>query len=124
MKCVATIGMRLKALSFVAACAGLAPAASGQEALRATRTVESVRVEVTWVASQAELEAKRREYGAKWVPRTVINTKLEAFSVLGTRDGELVCLIFAPKPARFDDRDNTSLGHELLHCFGFDHARG
>lgn len=124
MKRLATIGTRLKAPSFVAACAGLAPAAAGQEALRATRTVESVRVEVTWVASQAELEAKRREYGAKSVSRTVIETKLEAFSVLGTRDGELVCLIFAPKPARFDDRRNTSLGHELLHCFGFNHEKG
>ena len=61
MKRLATIGTRLKAPSFVAACAGLAPAAAGQEALHATRTVESVRVEVTWVASQAELEAKREQ---------------------------------------------------------------
>jgi hypothetical protein len=114
--------MRLNALAFVGVCAALAPAASGQDALRLTRTVESVRVEVTWVASQAELKAKSREYGVRWVPKTVINTKLHAFSVLGTRDGELVCLIFAPKPERFDDRVNTSLGHELLHCFGFSHA--
>jgi hypothetical protein len=74
-----------------------------------------------WVKSRAELEAKRREFGTPRPANSVIHSTLEAFSVLGRRDGELVCLIFAPRPTRFDGGKATSLGHELLHCFGFSH---
>lgn len=108
--CAAAAGLSLGPVSLVS-----------QEALRQTSVVESVRVEVVWTGSQAELDARRREYAGQRPKSSVIQEKLEAFSVLGRRDGELVCLIFAPKPARFDDRINTSLGHELLHCFGFSH---
>ena len=93
----------------------------GDDALRQTIRVETVRIEVTWTRDEAELEAKRREYGTPRPPKGVIEQKLAAFSVLGKRNDELVCLIFSPKPPRFDDRINTSLGHELLHCLGFSH---
>jgi hypothetical protein len=113
--------MRSKPFSVVVVtCLGLSPTLASQP-LHSTISIESVRIEVTWVSSQAELDARRREYGTPRPAGTVIPENLQAFSVLGKRDGELVCLIFAPKPARFDDRVNTSLGHELLHCFGFSH---
>jgi hypothetical protein len=117
-----TIRMPSKALSAAtAAWLYLAPPAWSQQTLRPTLAIEAVRIQVTWVDSRAELEAKRREYGTPRPAAGVVRETLEAFSVLGRRNGELVCLIFAPKPARFDDRVNTSLGHELLHCFGFNH---
>jgi len=84
-------------------------------------TVSSVRVEVIWIETQAEMDRKRREYGSRIATASVIKTSLEGFSVLGKRDGELVCLVFSPKPERFDDDITTTLGHELLHCFGFSH---
>ena len=74
-----------------------------------------VRVEVTWIESEAEMDAKRREYG-NVQPDSVIRTRLTGFSVLGRRDGELVCLIFAFKPREEDDRRTLILGHELAHC--------
>src|SRR5688572_20300342 len=74
-----------------------------------------VRVEVTWIETEAEMNAKRREYGAVR-PDSVIKTTLTGFSVLGRRDGELVCLIFAPKPRTEDDKPTLILGHELAHC--------
>ena len=107
---------------FVACLGLLLPTLCGaQEPLREILHVESVRVEVTWIETRAAMDAKRREYGRAAVGDHVIRTSLEGFSVLGKRDGEFVCLIFAPKPARFDDNINTTLGHELLHCFGFSH---
>jgi len=95
--------------------------AAEPRALQETITVNSVRIEMIWVETQAEMDRKRREYGARVVTDPVIRTSLQGFSVLGKRDGELVCLIFSPKPERFDDNINTTLGHELLHCFGFSH---
>jgi hypothetical protein len=95
-----------------AAVVGLALLASG--AVKA-QPVEPVRVEVTWVETDAEMDAKRREYGAVR-PDNVIRTKLTGFSVLGKRDGALVCLIFAPKPRTEDDKNTLVLGHELAHC--------
>ena len=102
---------------------GIAPLSEGAEprALRETTTVKSVRIEVIWIETQAEMDRKRREYGTRIVTDSVIKTALQGFSVLGKRDGELVCLVFSPKPERFDDNVNTTLGHELLHCFGFSH---
>jgi hypothetical protein len=67
------------------------------------------------------MDRKRREYGNRVVSDAVVKTALRGFSVLGKRNGELVCLIFSPKPERFDDSVNTTLGHELLHCLGFSH---
>lgn len=96
----------------VAAVAGLCLLAA--EALKAEQPAP-VRVEVTWVESQAELDAKRREFG-RVAADSVIRTKLTGFSVLGKRDGELVCLIFAPKPRDEDDKATLVLGHELAHC--------
>ena len=102
---------------------GIAPlsAAADPRALHETMNVNSVRIEVTWIETQAEMDRKRREYGSRIVTDSVIRTALRGFSVLGKRDGELVCLVFSPKPERFDDNVNTTLGHELLHCFGFSH---
>jgi hypothetical protein len=85
-------------------------------------SIDSLRIEVIWVESDAELEEKRREYGRPRPAMGVVRESLRAFSVLGRRDGELLCLIFAPRPGRFDDQVNTWLGHELLHCFGFSHG--
>jgi hypothetical protein len=84
------------------------------EALKAEQP-EPVRVEVTWVESEAEMDAKRREFG-RVAMDSVIRTKLTGFSVLGKRDGALVCLIFAPKPRTEDDKATLVLGHELAHC--------
>jgi hypothetical protein len=82
---------------------------------RVLEAQEPVRVEVEWVESDAAMDAKRREFGAVR-PDNVIRTKLTGFSVLGKRDGELVCLIFAPKPRTEDDKNTLVLGHELAHC--------
>ena len=49
-----------------------------------------------------EMNAKRREYGRPAAIDPVFRTELSGFSVLGKRDGELVCLIFFVKPERFD----------------------
>jgi hypothetical protein len=96
-------------------------AAADSRALLETMNVSSVRVEVIWVETQAEMDRRRREYGSRVVTDPVIKTALRGFSVLGKRNGELVCLIFSPKPERFDDSVNAILGHELLHCLGFGH---
>jgi hypothetical protein len=102
---------------------GIAPLSEAAEprGLHETMSVNSVRIEVIWIETQAEMDRKRREYGSRTVTDSVIKTALQGFSVLGRRDGELVCLVFSPKPERFDDNVNTTLGHELLHCFGFSH---
>jgi hypothetical protein len=109
----------------MAACLGLGielpSEAAEPRALLKTMTVNSVRIEVIWIETQADMDRKRREYGARVVMDSVIKTSLQGFSVFGKRDGELVCLVFSPKPERFDDDVNTTLGHELLHCFGFSH---
>jgi hypothetical protein len=102
---------------------GIAPLseAADRGGLLEMMNVDSVRIEVTWIETQAEMERKRREYGSRVVTDSVIKTAVRGFSVLGKRNGELVCLVFSPKPKRFDDDLNTTLGHELLHCLGFRH---
>jgi hypothetical protein len=102
---------------------GVAPLSEAADTgpLHETMNVNSVRIEVIWIETQVEMDRKRREYGTGIVTDPVIRTALHGFSVLGKRDGELVCLIFSPKPERFNDNVNTTLGHELLHCFGFSH---
>jgi hypothetical protein len=108
-----------------AACIGLGIAplseAADRRALLETLSVNSVRIEVTWIETQAEMDRKRREFGSRVVTDSVVKTALRGFSVLGKRNGDLVCLVFSPKPERFDDNLNTTLGHELLHCLGFSH---
>jgi hypothetical protein len=76
----------------------------------------AVRVEITWVTSDAQMRDLRRQYGRVPVD-SVIRTKLLAFSVLGKRDREHVCLVFAFRPNRVDDDATTSIGHEIAHCF-------
>jgi hypothetical protein len=93
----------------------LAALAAGALFSASAQPADPVLVEVTWVESQAEMDAKRREYGSVR-PDNVIRTRLTGFSVLGRRDGALVCLIFAPKPRAEDDRNTLVLGHELAHC--------
>ena len=112
-----------KLLSIACFGLGIAPPAEAADkgALLETMTVSSVRIEVIWVETQVEMDRRRREYGSRVVKDSVIKTALQGFSVLGKRDGELVCLVFSPKPERFDDSVNTTLGHELLHCLGFSH---
>lgn len=86
------------------------------EDVRPTVDLSAVRVEVTWIQSEREMGDLRRQYGK--VPRdSVIKTELKAFSVLGKREGEYVCLLFAYRPRVVDDEFTTSLGHEVAHCF-------
>lgn len=81
-----------------------------------TLDLSAVRVEMTWVTSADEMRKLRRQYGRVPVD-SVIRTELKAFSVLGKRDGQHVCLIFAFRPEKVDDDATTSLGHEIAHCF-------
>jgi hypothetical protein len=86
------------------------------EPVRATLDLSAVRVEITWVETQAEMKRLRSEHG-KAPLDSVIKTELKAFSVLGKRDGDYVCLVFAFRPRSVDDDITTSLGHEIAHCF-------
>ncbi len=69
------LGMRSPLITALAT-ALLAGHAHGEE------LAPPVRVEVTWIETEAEMNAKRREYGAVR-PDSVIRTKLTGFSVLG-----------------------------------------
>jgi hypothetical protein len=91
-------------------------AAQPTTSVQPTHDLAAVRVEITWVTSDAEMRDLRRVYGRGPVD-SVIRTKLLAFSVLGKRDGEHVCLVFAFQPRKLDDDATTSLGHEIAHCF-------
>jgi hypothetical protein len=82
-----------------------------------THHFTAFRIEVTWAESSAELERYRRQHGHKRKPGQAGRpTRLNGFSVLGKRDGELVCLIYAIMPKQVNDDLTTALGHELLHC--------
>ena len=65
---------------------GIAPLseAADSSALHETMNVNSVRIEVIWIETQAEMDRKRREYGTRIVTDSVIRTALHGFSVLGT----------------------------------------
>jgi hypothetical protein len=106
----------------------LATAASfAAERVRPTLELASVRVEVTWVADNAELAEIRRRYETPAqrsrssssigdIYANAVHDAVRAFSVLGKRNDEWVCLIFAERPMTVNDARMLQLGHELGHC--------
>jgi hypothetical protein len=99
----------------------------GAERVRPTLELGGLRVEITWVADGAELAEIRERYetplqrsrssagiGDIYAARS--HEAVRAFSVLGKRDDEWVCLIFAERPITVNDARTLQLGHELAHC--------
>ena len=110
------------ALTSLLAISNTAPADA--EWIDPTLDLASVLVEVTWVADERELADIRKRYetplqrskaGASTYGKRPDDGIL-SFSVLGKRDGNWVCLIFARHPQRVDDERTLQLGHELVHC--------
>jgi hypothetical protein len=94
---------------------------SAGEVIRPTLELTNVRVEVHWMASSADIRLEAQKYRVDLPSATFGSSRVyagrhEGFSILGKRDGELVCLIFVRKPAHVDDDRTTAVGHELLHC--------
>jgi hypothetical protein len=77
-----------------------------------------LKLEVTWVRSNAEIEGARKRHGAELEQQghRRVPQKPEGFAVLVGRNGELVCRLWVLKPENVDDERTTALGHELLHC--------
>ena len=88
------------------------------EAIQPTIDFSAMKLEVTWVRSNAEIEHARKRYGAEIEEEghRRVPQKPEGFAVLVRRDGELVCRLWVLKPGNLDDERTTALGHELLHC--------
>jgi hypothetical protein len=95
----------------------LARLAHGED-VKATVDVSEMKVEVTWVQSNAEIEDARKRYGAEIEQQghRRVPQQPEGFAVLVRRNGELVCRLWSLKPRSVDDARTTALGHELLHC--------
>ena len=87
-------------------------AANASERIRPTTSIDSLRLEVTWVESREELTEVVKRYGADRRSAAYAN----GFSVLVKVDGELVCRLFVKAPQRVDDDRTLTLGHELMHC--------
>ena len=94
------------------------------ELIEPTLDLSAVLVEVTWVADSLELAEIRKRYESR-LQRSQAGPRLgpyrrddgvKSFSVLGKRNGEWVCLIFAERPQVVNDSRTTYLGHELAHC--------
>jgi hypothetical protein len=94
------------------------------ERIEPTLDLSAVLVEVTWVADSLELAEIRKHYESR-VQRSQAGPRLgpyrrddgvKSFSVLGKRNGEWVCLVFAERPQVVNDSRTTYLGHELAHC--------
>jgi hypothetical protein len=77
-----------------------------------------VLVRVTWVENMQELAQRARATGAV-VPRN----GARAFTVLkrNVQTGQMICEITAVRPRMWDDTNMDALGHELMHCYGYDH---
>ena len=92
-----------------------------------TLELNTVLVEVTWVADSDELAEIRKRYespvqrsrasaGFGGAFRNRPDDGIKGFSVLGKRDGAWVCLIFVERPQVVNDARTLQLGHELAHC--------
>jgi hypothetical protein len=89
------------------------------DTIKPTLDLTALRLEVIWVASNAELAAIRNRYCAdprcrpssRYVPK-----QPEGFSVVAVRDGEPECLVVVQRPESVDDLRTLILGHEVLHC--------
>jgi hypothetical protein len=101
----------------VLALALLAGPAHGEH-VKQTIELGEMKLEVTWVRSNAEIEHARKRYGAETVDKghRRVPQKPEGFAVLVSAEGELVCRLWILKPVNVDDERTTALGHELLHC--------
>ena len=101
----------------VFALASLAGPAHGDD-IQPTIDFRAMKLEVTWVRSNAEVEHARKRYGAEIEQKghRRVPQKPEGFAVLVRSDGELVCRLWILKPGNVDDERTTALGHELLHC--------
>jgi hypothetical protein len=111
--------------TFLALLALVTLAASAQ---RIVPTVDfsRMKLEITWVQTNAQIEEAREVYGAeiKQQGHRRVPQKPEGFAVLVRRDGELVCRLWVLKPENVDDERTAALGHELLHCALGDYHRG
>ena len=106
-----TLGLSVFALAL------LAGSAHGED-VKPTIDFGDMKLEVTWVRSNAEIEHARKRYGAETEEKghRLVPQKPEGFAVLVGTDGELVCRLWILKPVNVDDERTTALGHELLHC--------
>jgi hypothetical protein len=88
------------------------------EDIRPTIDFRAVKLEVTWVESNAEIEHARKRYGAEIEEEghRRVPQKPEGFAVLVRSDGAFVCRLWVLQPGNVDDERTTALGHELLHC--------
>jgi hypothetical protein len=77
-----------------------------------------VAVVVFWVDTPQELRDVAKSVGRRLEPGRV-----RGFAVLALHDsGAWVCMIYAYKPRAWTDSDAmATLGHELMHCLGYDH---
>jgi hypothetical protein len=95
----------------------LAGPALGED-IKPTIDFSEMKLEVTWVRSNAEIDHARKRYGAEIEQKghRRVPQKPEGFAVLVGRDGALVCRLWVLKPGAVDDERTAALGHELLHC--------
>ena len=102
----------------------LAGPALGED-IKPTIDFSGMKLEVTWVRSNAEIESARKRYGAeiKEAGHRRVPQKPEGFAVIVRRDGEFVCRLWVLKPENVDDERTTALGHELLHCLAGEYHR-
>jgi hypothetical protein len=110
--------------ALIAVLALVALAASVQRIVP-TIDFSAMKLEITWVRTNAQIEEAREEYGAEIEQEGHLRVpqKAEGFAVLVRRDGDLVCRLWALKPENVDDQRTTALGHELLHCVLGDYHR-
>jgi hypothetical protein len=106
----------------------LALVALAASAQRIVPTIDfsAMKLEITWVRTNAQIEEARKEYGAEIEQEgnRRLPQKPEGFAVLVRRAGEVVCRLWVLKPENVDDQRTTALGHELLHCALGDYHRG
>jgi hypothetical protein len=88
------------------------------EDVKPTIDFGEMKVEVTWVGSNADIEHARKRYGVEIESKghRRVPQKPEGFAVLVGTDSGLVCRLWILKPGNVDDERTTALGHELLHC--------
>ena len=119
------LDVRRVVLTLLALLALVAVMASAQ---RIVPTIDfiGVRLEITWVRTNAQIEEVRKGYRAETLQQgnRRVSQRPEGFAVLVRRGGELVCRLWVLKPENVDDQRTTALGHELLHCLLGDYHRG
>lgn len=109
---------RRKVRLIILATALIAFSASAALPERAHEVTDHVAVIIKWVGSQQEL----REIAAQ-VGKELERGRVHGFSVLAQHEqGPWICMVYAFKPVNWNDTDRlATLGHELLHCRGYEH---